>query len=85
MDESQIIEVWDVFKEYVPDKNKETAANHYVDFLVGKDVEVSILEGLLGYDRYLDDAIELVLGNDEAEADEDDWGYGEDDEADEDY
>jgi hypothetical protein len=85
MDESQIIEVWDVFKEYVPDKNKETAANHYIDFLLGKDVEVSVLEGLLGYDRYLDDAIELVLGDDEADADEDDWGNDEDDEDDEDY
>ena len=82
MDESQIIDVWDVFKEYVPDKNKETAANHYVDFLLGKDVELSVLEGLLGYDRYLDDAIELVLGNkgDEDDDDGDDWNYTEDDE-----
>lgn len=83
MDESQIIEIWDVFKEYVPDKNKETAANHYVDFLLGKDVELSVLEGLLGYDRYLDDAIELVLGDadiDSDEDDEDDWNYTEDDE-----
>jgi hypothetical protein len=83
MEESQIIEIWDVFKEYVPDKNKEVAANHYVDFLLGKDVEFSVLEGLLGFDHYLDSAIDLVLedarSDDESE-DDDNWGYDEDDE-----
>ena len=27
MEEDLIIEIWDVFKEYISDKNKETAAN----------------------------------------------------------
>lgn len=84
MEESQIIEVWDVFKEYVPDKNRETAANHYVDYLVGKDVEISILEGLTGYDPHLDLAIELVVGeNDDGDDSYDEDGYGYDE--DEDY
>jgi hypothetical protein len=80
MEEDLIIEVWDVFKEYISDKNKETAANHFVDFLVGKDVELSVLKGLVGYDSHLDDAIELVAGDDveEDEFDEDDWSYDED-------
>ena len=80
MEEDLIIEVWDVFKEYISDKNKETAANHFVDFLVGKDVELSVLKGLVGYDTHLDDAIELVAGDDieEDEFDEDDWSYDED-------
>lgn len=80
MEESQIIEVWDVFKEYVSDKNKETAANHYVDFLLGKDVEVSVLEGLMGYDPHLDAAIELVIDEDEEASDDDDYGYEDDEE-----
>jgi hypothetical protein len=74
MEESQIIEIWDIFKEYVPEKNREVAAGHYVDFLVGKDVEISVLEGLMGYDPHLDTAIELVTGDD---AEEDDDGYDE--------
>ena len=79
MEEDVIIEVWDVFKEYITDKNKDTAANHFVDYLVGKDVEISILEGLVGYDPHLDDAIELVLGEqEEDEIDEDDYNYDED-------
>jgi hypothetical protein len=79
MEEDLIIEVWDIFREYVSDKNKETAANHYVDFLVGKDVELSVLEGLMGYDPHLDNAIELVVNENADEDDIDtDYDYGED-------
>lgn len=83
MEESQIIEIWDIFKEYVSDKNKETAADHYVNFLLGKDVELSVLESLLGYDKYLDTAVELALGeyeDDDEDDDEDDWDYDDDSE-----
>jgi hypothetical protein len=80
MEESLIIEVWDTFKEYVPEKNRETAANHYVDFLTGKDVELSVLEGLMGYDPHLDIAIELVVGeNEDSEDNNDDYGSEDED------
>jgi hypothetical protein len=79
MEEDLIIEIWDVFKEYITDKNKDTAANHFVDFLLGKDVESSVLKGLIGYDSSLDDALELALGDEETEEfDDDDWDYSED-------
>ena len=80
MKEDQIIEIWDVFKEYISDKNKDTAANHFVDYLLGKDVEVSVLQGLVGYDSSLDEAIELVVGDEEVDEDEDDGDYGYEDE-----
>jgi hypothetical protein len=74
MEESLIIEIWDTFKEYVPEKNRDTAANHYLDFLTGRDVEMSVLEGLMGYDPHLDSAIELVVGeNEDLEEDEEDY------------
>jgi hypothetical protein len=82
MDESLIMEIWDTFREYIPEKHKDTAANQYVDFLLGKDVEISVLEGFIGYDPHLDDAIRNVV--DEAnslDSDEDDNFY----EDDEDY
>lgn len=44
MEEDMIMEVWDTFKEYIPDKNKETAAHQYVDFLLGKDIEPGVLK-----------------------------------------
>jgi hypothetical protein len=82
MEEDQIIGIWDVFKEYIPEKNKETAANHFVDFLVGQDVEASVLQGLVGFDPNLDDAIDLVLGGEvqeEENEDEDNFGYEDED------
>ena len=81
MEEDLIIEVWDTFREYVSDKNKEVAANQYIDFLIGKDVELSVLQSLMGYDSYLDNAIQLVVDenkDDEDEIDEEDYDFGED-------
>lgn len=81
MEEDLIIEIWDVFKEYISDKNKETAANHFVDFLVGKDVDLDTLKSLVGFDASLDDAIELVVGEEEQDDDfdEDDIHYEDED------
>lgn len=72
MDESLIMEIWDTFREYISDKNKETAAHQYVDYLLGKDIDVEALEALQGYDPHLDVAIKSVL-DEEAE-----WGDDED-------
>ena len=85
MEEQLIIEIWDTFRDYIPEKSRETAANQFVDFLLGKDVETSTLEGLLGYDPHLDEAIELVLEEykEEEEEDIDDLDF--DTEEDEDY
>ena len=77
MDESLIIEIWDTFKEYVPEKNRGTAAEQYVDFLLGKEFESGDLEAYLGYDPYLDDAINAVLDNEDLDEEEE---YGQDDE-----
>jgi hypothetical protein len=77
MDEDFIIELWDAFKDYIPEKNKSDAASHFVDFLVGKDVLNSLLEDLQGYDPHLDRAIDLVLEESEEE-DEEDEDYDDD-------
>ena len=79
MEESLIMEVWDTFREYIPEKHKETAAHQYVDFVLGKDIEIEVLESLVGYDPHLDSAIKAALAeakewddeDDEAEYDED--------------
>jgi hypothetical protein len=80
MEEGLIMEIWDMFKEYIPDKNKEMAANQFVDFLLGKDLDAEDLEGLMGYDTYLDTAIKTVIDEESEYSDEaeDDYGYNED-------
>lgn len=81
MEEDLIIGVWDTFKDYVPEKNRETAATHFVDFLIGQDVELSVLESVMGFDPHLDSAIQLIVDefNEENEIDEED-DYNEDEE-----
>jgi hypothetical protein len=46
---------------------------------LGKDVETSTLEGLIGYDSALDSAIELVLGETDDDTADDDWDNEEED------
>jgi hypothetical protein len=80
MDESLIIEIWDTFKDYIPEKNRGTAADQFVDYLLGKDIEAEDLEGFLGYDPHLDDAINSVIDHDEKSEDDEDEDYSFDDE-----
>jgi DUF1680 family protein len=80
MEEALIMEVWDTFREYIPEKNKDTAAAQYIDFLLGKDVEIAVIEGLSGYDPHLDDAIKNVVDEANSFEEEDDSGYYEDEE-----
>jgi hypothetical protein len=83
MDENLIITVWDIFREYIPEKNREMAANQYVDFLLGNDIDAETLSGYTGYDPHLDDAIKTVVeeegGSDESDYDEDNYGYDDED------
>lgn len=80
MDESLIMEIWDTFREYIPEKNKDTAANQYVDFLLGKDIEVDVLEGFIGYDPHLDDAIRTVVDEANSFEENEDDSYSDEDE-----
>lgn len=84
MEDSLIMEIWDLFLEYVPEKNREMAANQYVDFLLGQGFENDVLEGLLGYDSHMDTAIRIVVDAEVVE-DEDEDTDGYDDDEDEDY
>lgn len=84
MEEALIMELWDLFREYIPDKNKDMAANQYVDFLLGKDIAPDVLETFMGYDPHLDDAIKTVVdeysdGDSGDDYDEDNFGYEDED------
>jgi hypothetical protein len=83
MEEQLIFEVWDTFREHIPEKGRGIAAEQYVDFLVSKDVDIDTFEGLMGYDSHLDSAIQLVL-DEHQNNDENEYEDFEDDEE-EDY
>ena len=70
MDEQLIIGIWDLFKEYIPAKNMDVAANHFVDFLSDNDISGGVLSGLQGMDSHLDEAIKVFLKEEEGYDDE---------------
>jgi len=77
MEEQDIMNIWDIFLEYIPDKNRDVAATRYVAYLISCDTDMEILESILGNDDYLDSAIEEILedhdSNLEDEDEDKDW------------
>lgn len=61
MDEQKIMDIWDTFKDYIPEKQRETAANQFMDFLLDQEISTDTFESLKGYDPHLDQALDLVM------------------------
>lgn len=80
MEENLIIETWDLFREYISEKQRDLAAEQYIDFLVGNDVEMSTLESVKGYDPSLDRAINLIAETTDELDEEEEWEDGDLDE-----
>jgi len=78
LNESQIADIWILFKEYIDKKQLDIVAEKFVDLLADYGVSDDILEEVIGTDNELDDAINYYLENDY----DDDYG---DDEDEEDY
>jgi hypothetical protein len=83
MEEQLIFEIWDTFRDHIPEKGRESAADQFVEFLLGNDVDIETFEGLLGYDPHLDAAVELVLEELRNTGEEEEEDYS--DEEEEDY
>lgn len=70
MNDAQIADIWNLFKEYLDKKQVELAAEKFVDLLADYGVDDITFKELLGNDRYLDSAINYYLDLD-ADPDED--------------
>lgn len=70
MNEAQIADVWNLFKEYLDKKQVELAAEKFVDLLADYGVDDITFKELLGNDKYLDHAINYYL---DLDADDDDY------------
>jgi|TARA_X000000950_G_scaffold30789_1_gene33272 hypothetical protein len=75
MDEGQITDSWNLFKEYLDKKQIELVAEKYVDLLADYGVEDQTLIATLGSCPHLDNAINYYLDmDDELVADDEvDW------------
>ena len=64
MDGTQIVETWQVFKEYLDKKHIETVAEKYVDLCADFGTEDEAFRDALGSDHDLDKAIGYYLEED---------------------
>ena len=78
MKEDLIADLWNVVVEHLPEKHKKDVAADFVNTLMDYGVKESTLEGLLGIDPYLDDAITYVIDDEEIESEESDYYEDED-------
>ena len=72
MDEDQIADIWNLFKNYLDKKQPELVAEKFVDLLVDYGVDDLTLKSSLGNDKLLDAAIQYYL-EDEDNEDEQEW------------
>ena len=70
MEDTEIMDIWDLFLEHIPEKHRDVAASQYVEYLLNHDVELDTLDTLIGNDEYLDNAIEEAI--EEASYDDED-------------
>jgi sulfur carrier protein ThiS len=74
MDESHIVDIWTLFKEYVDKKHIEMAAERYIDLLADYGIADDTLIASVGSDVILDHAISYYLDIDEDVLEEEtDW------------
>ena len=81
MSEDHLIDLWDIFSEYVPKANKEQLAMQYVKWCQDNGVDEDVLYALGSEDPYLEEAVEDLQGKRDDEVE--DWDedeYSSDDE-----
>ena len=81
MNETQIGDIWLLFKEYSDKKVLDVLAERYVDLLADHGISDKVMAAASGIDEDLDNAIDFYLDQDEEEdIDEEDIDSYEDDE-----
>ena len=75
MDESQVVDIWMLFKEYLDKKQIELAAERYIDLCADYGVSDVAFKDALGNDAILDNAINYYLDLDDEDVldEETDW------------
>jgi hypothetical protein len=71
MSEAEIIDLWNMFREYIDKKQLGIAAERYVDLLADYGVTDQALTDALGHDAVLDSAIHYYLEIEEPDIEDD--------------
>ena len=74
MEEDMLPEIWNVLKEYIPAKDKVTAADHWVSSLIDLGVSDEALKELGKEDNHIRDEVQNAIPDEELVDDEDPYG-----------
>lgn len=73
-----ILELWDVFRDKIPAKEREDTAYQFLKLLNDWDVDVLSMRDLRDEDNHIDSALDLLEEEEGGERDEDeDYDYDE--------
>lgn len=61
MNEEQIADIWNLFREYIDKKSIDVAAERFIDILADYGVSDETFQAVTGVDSALDDAINYYL------------------------
>jgi hypothetical protein len=64
MTDTQISDIWCFFKEFIRKDDVQTAAEQFIDLLADFNIKDKVLQGAMGSDADLDNAIEYYLEDD---------------------
>ena len=73
MSEDQLIDLWDIFSEYVPKTNKEQLAMQYIKWCQDNGIDEDILYAVGAEDPYLGEAVNDLQGEKYKDEDSDNW------------
>ena len=73
MEEDSIIEIWNTLKEYIPTKDRQTAADHLVSVPIDLGVSEDAIAKLGEEDKYVEQSVKDALPEEELVDDEDIW------------
>lgn len=74
MDDAEILaEIWEVLKSYIPEKERQVAADHLIPLIVDMDLPDEDFQAFIRSDSFLEEAATEFLDLD-SESDPDDEG-----------
>lgn len=72
-DIDSIREIWNVLKEYIPQKEKQEAADHLISVIVDLDLPHTDFMSLIKSDSYLEEAAREYIEEDDDDEEEEQW------------
>lgn len=73
MTEEQIVDIWDIFKEYLDKKTISIVAEKYITEVFEYGSSESVIKECMGHDKHLDHAIETLFMDEEDDYEDDEF------------